>query len=458
MGKTLLILMGGDVLIAILAHYFGFILWLDASLERGEIVRSGLFRIFMFAVVSVLTSYLSGLYVRKKPRERHFGQGEVLVRIAGSLVLAFFLLSALYLLVPTAAVERNRLLLALGAFGIFQFIWHNRFALVLHIPGVEQKVLILGVGPAAKQLEKSLDESENNFVLTGFIQPAGESAVLDPSARILGTMDKLVDTALREKVNKIVVSMSERRGVLPVRDILKCKLNGIAVVDGLSFYEDITGKLAIENINPSWFIFSDGFRLTPFMHIYKRAFDLFFAALGLLITMPVLPLLALAIRLESPGPILFRQLRVGENEIPFLLYKFRSMRQDAESATGAVWAQVNDPRVTRLGKFLRKSRLDEIPQLFNVLKGDMSFVGPRPERPEFIEKLKEKVPYYGSRHCVKPGVTGWAQVSYPYGASEADALEKLRYDLYYIKNYSLSLDFLIILETVKVVLCGKGGR
>jgi sugar transferase (PEP-CTERM system associated) len=454
MGKTLLILMGGDVLIAILAHYFGFFLWLDSTLEGGEIARAGIFRILLFAVVLILTSYLSNLYSREKP----FRQGEGLVRIGGSLLLAFLLLSALYVLVPAAAVEHSRLLLALGAFGLIQYIWHNRFALVLHIPGVEQKVLILGVGPAAKQLEKSLEESENNFVLAGFIQPAGESAVLDPSARILGTMDMLVDTALREKVKKIIVSMSERRGVLPVRDILKCKLNGIAVVDGLSFYEEITGKLAIENINPSWFIFSDGFRLTPFMHLYKRAFDLFFAALGLLLTMPILPLLALAIRLESPGPILFRQLRVGENEIPFLLYKFRSMRQDAESATGAVWAQVDDPRVTRLGNFLRKSRLDEIPQLFNVLKGEMSFVGPRPERPEFIEKLKERIPYYGSRHCVKPGVTGWAQVSYPYGASEADALEKLRYDLYYIKNYSLPLDFLIILETVKVVLCGKGGR
>jgi len=454
MGKTLLILMGGDVLIAILAHYFGFFLWLDSALERGEIARSGLFRILLFAAVLILTSYLSGLYTR----EKQFRQGEVLLRIAGSLVLACLLLSFLYVVVPAATVERSRLLLALGAFGLFQFIWHNRYALILHFPGVAQKVMILGVGPAAKQIEKSMEESQHNFVLTGFIQPAGESAVLDPSARILGTMDKLVDTALREKVNKIIVSLSERRGVLPVRDILKCKLNGIAVVDGLSFYEEITGKLAIENINPSWFIFSDGFRLTPFMHLYKRAFDLFFASLGLLMTLPILPLLTLAIRLESPGPILFRQLRVGENEKTFLLYKFRSMRQDAESATGAVWAQVNDPRVTRLGNFLRKSRLDEIPQLFNVLKGDMSFVGPRPERPEFIEKLKERIPYYGSRHCVKPGVTGWAQVSYPYGASEADALEKLRYDLYYIKNYSLSLDFLIILETVKVVLGGKGGR
>lgn len=454
MGKTLLILMGGDVLIAILAHYFGFFLWLDSSLERGEIVRSGLFRILLFAVVLIFTSYFSGLY----SREKQFRQGEVMLRISGSLLLAGLLLSAVYAIVPAAAVERSRLLLALAAFGIFQFIWHNRYALLLRIPGVAQKVMILGVGAPAKQLEKSLEESQHNFVLTGFIQPAGESAVLDPSARILGTMDTLVDTALREKVNRIIVSMSERRGVLPVRDILKCKLNGIAVVDGLSFYEEITGKLAIENINPSWFIFSNGFRLTPFMHFYKRAFDLVFAALGLLLTLPLLPLLALAIRLESPGPVLFRQLRVGENERPFLLYKFRSMRQDAESATGAVWAQVNDPRVTRLGKFLRKSRLDEIPQLLNVLKGDMSFVGPRPERPEFIEKLKEKIPYYGSRHCVKPGVTGWAQVRYPYGASEADALEKLRYDLYYIKNYSLSLDFLIILETVKVVLGGKGGR
>jgi exopolysaccharide biosynthesis polyprenyl glycosylphosphotransferase len=194
------------------------------------------------------------------------------------------------------------------------------------------------------------------------------------------------------------------------------------------------------------------------MHFYKRGFDLLFALLGIILFLPLLPLLALLIKLDSPGPVFFRQTRVGEKDRHFTLYKFRTMRQDAESLTGAVWAQEDDPRVTRMGRIVRKTRFDEIPQLLNVLKGDMSFVGPRPERPEFVGQLGEKIPYYSSRHCVKPGITGWAQVRYPYGASEEDALEKLRYDLYYIKNYSLWLEFLIILETVKVVLFAKGGR
>jgi sugar transferase (PEP-CTERM system associated) len=243
-----------------------------------------------------------------------------------------------------------------------------------------------------------------------------------------------------------------------VRDVLKCKLRGIEVLDAMTFYERVTGKLMIENINPSWFIFSDGFRLTPFMRVSKRLVDVVLALFGLIIAAPFLPLIALAVRLESPGPILFRQLRVGEGERYFHLYKFRSMRQDAEKDTGAVWASKNDPRVTRLGRFMRKTRIDEIPQLFNVLKGEMSFVGPRPERPEFVEGLTEMIPYYSNRHCVKPGVTGWAQVRYSYGASAEDALEKLRYDLYYIKNYSLLLDIYIFFATFRVVLGARGGR
>jgi sugar transferase (PEP-CTERM system associated) len=232
----------------------------------------------------------------------------------------------------------------------------------------------------------------------------------------------------------------------------------VKVVDAPSFYEEVTGKLLLENITPSWFIFSHGFRITLLLRIVKRIIDVSLSLAGLLMFLPFFPLIALLIRLDSPGPVFFGQERVGENERNFTVYKFRTMRQDAESSTGAVWAQKNDPRVTRLGRFLRKCRIDEIPQLVNVLLGEMSLVGPRPERPEFVDRLKEVVPYYSERHFVKPGITGWAQVCYPYGASVEDALEKLRYDLYYTKNISLTLDLRVILKTIKVVLFGQGGR
>jgi exopolysaccharide biosynthesis polyprenyl glycosylphosphotransferase len=220
----------------------------------------------------------------------------------------------------------------------------------------------------------------------------------------------------------------------------------------------MTGKLLLEHINPSWLIFSHGFRITNVSRLTKRVMDFSIALAGLFLALPILALVSLLIKLDSPGPVLFRQKRVGESDRIFTLLKFRTMRQDAENSTGAVWAQKNDPRVTRIGGFLRKSRIDEIPQLFNVLKGDMSLLGPRPERPEFMTELKGIIPYYSERHYVKPGVTGWAQVRYPYGASVADALEKLRYDMYYIKNWSLVFDLVIVFETIKVVLLGRGSR
>jgi sugar transferase (PEP-CTERM system associated) len=262
----------------------------------------------------------------------------------------------------------------------------------------------------------------------------------------------------KQTLIKIVVSLSERRGVFPLKDVLNCKFNGIKVIDAPSFYEERTGKLLIEDITPSWLIFSDGFRKTAMKCFCKRILDIFMASIGLMLTLPLFPVIALVIKIDSPGPIFFRQLRVGEKEKNFILYKFRTMKQNAESGTGPVWAQKNDSRITRVGKFLRRTRLDEIPQLYNVLVGDMSFIGPRPERPEFVEELKKIIPYYSERHSVKPGITGWAQIRYRYGASVEDSLEKLRYDLYYIKHLSLFLDVLIIMETTKIVLFGKGAR
>ena len=266
------------------------------------------------------------------------------------------------------------------------------------------------------------------------------------------------DATIQVQPNQIVVSLSEQRGAMPMRGMLDCKLNGIDVIDAASFYELITGKLLIENIRPSSLIYAEGFRVTPLVLFMKRVADILLSTVGLITALPLAPLIALLIRLDSPGPVFYRQVRVGQGEKNFLLYKFRTMLQDSEADTGAVWARENDPRVTRVGAFLRKSRLDEIPQLLNVLRGDISLIGPRPERPEFVEELKKIIPYYSERHIIKPGLTGWAQVRYPYGASVEDAIEKLKYDLYYHKNLSFVLDMTIILDTIKIVLIREGGR
>jgi sugar transferase (PEP-CTERM system associated) len=268
----------------------------------------------------------------------------------------------------------------------------------------------------------------------------------------------LLNIIKQKKVDKLVVSLSERRGVFPLQEVMCCKFSGVEVIDALTLYEEITEKLLIENTTRSWFIFSKGFKMGYPLRLFKRMVDIVFPIIGLVLTLPLLPIIAVLIKIDSPGPLFFKQIRVGLMEKKFLLYKFRTMRIDAEDGCGAIWAQKNDPRITRIGGILRKMRIDELPQLYNVLKGDMSIVGPRPERPEFVVDLIKQIPYYLERHFVKPGLTGWAQIRYPYGASVEDAIEKLRYDLYYIKNVSLFLDTVIILETVKVVLFGRGGR
>ncbi len=452
MNKALLVLMIGDLGAAMAAHSLGPV-FLQGALLEGNAPHSTIYQTVIFAAALMLTSYLAELY----SWDHNNGRMEIVMRIGASVLLAFFLLSGIYYLIPDVTPERISLVASLALFGFVQLIWHIGFFIFLRMPGIAQKILIFGVGPLADQIERVLASHPHNYILAGSIRPPG-MAVSPGSIDTLGSRDGLAVTAMREKVNTIVISVSERRGVLPVREILGCKLNGIEIVDDLSFYERITGKLLVERMHPSSLIFSNGSRLTAFVRFYKRVFDLMFASIGIVFASPLFPLIALAIRLDSPGPVFFRQSRVGRGEEVFTLYKFRTMRQDAEKGTGAVWARENDPRITRVGRILRKSRLDEIPQLFNVLKGEMSFVGPRPERPEFVETLKEKIPYYSNRHYVKPGATGWAQVKYPYGASVEDAVEKLCYDLYYIKNYSLLLDFLIILETVKVVLFGRGAR
>jgi sugar transferase (PEP-CTERM system associated) len=274
---------------------------------------------------------------------------------------------------------------------------------------------------------------------------------------VIGDYTQISSIVKAGSVDRIVVALDERRGKFPLEQLLFCRLKGIRVDDGVAFTEELAGKLSVESLHPSFLIFSDGFKRSAILKKLKRGFDILFSLLGLTVFSLVSLVVSIAIKLDSRGPIFYRQERVGEDGKIFDLLKFRSMRVDAEKS-GPVWAKVDDQRITRVGRWIRKLRFDEIPQMLNVLKGEMSFIGPRPERPFFVDMLKEEIPFYSERHVIKPGITGWAQICYRYGASKEDALEKLKYDLYYIKHMSLVFDLMVIFETVKIVLLGKGAR
>jgi sugar transferase (PEP-CTERM system associated) len=292
--------------------------------------------------------------------------------------------------------------------------------------------------------------------IVGFVDSDPDGSELRPSdgARVIGRIEDIPDIVRAWSVDRVVVSLADARGKLPMDKLLDMKLQGVTFDHLASVYEEYTGKIALENLRPSWLIFSSGFHDTKARRAAKRLIDMIAAAIGLLLTAPIMGVVAAVIRFTSPGAVLFRQTRVGHHGRVFTLYKFRSMREDAEATTGPVWAQPGDARITRVGSFLRMSRLDELPQLWNVLIGEMSLVGPRPERPEFVNQLSRDIPFYGLRHVVRPGVTGWAQVRYKYGATKEDALQKLQYELYYIKNMSIALDLVIMVQTIKTMLSG----
>lgn len=409
--------------------------------------------IFTYMGIVVFSSFLVEFY---RNHNEMFAR-EMAVKIGFSLGLSAYGLALFTYSLPADYRESGILAVSLVIFGLLQFLCHFMYRHYVSFKGFARRILVLGVGPLARHVGAIIPSTDENYVLSGYVNCSNETCQV-PSGHVVENGDSLYETVRRQKADKIVVSLSERRGVFPFREVMALKLSGIEIVDAPSFYEKVTGKLFLEGINPSWIIFSDGFKVHTWLKTGKRFVDILCSLIGIALTLPFFPLIALAIKLDSPGPVFYRQERVGERERAFVLYKFRTMRADAESGTGPVWAQKNDSRVTRLGNFFRKCRIDELPQFINVLRGDMSMVGPRPERPEFVEQLKERIPYYSERHFVKPGVTGWAQVRYPYGASVEDAVEKLRYDLYYIKNISLSFDLMIILETIQVVLFRRGGR
>ncbi len=336
--------------------------------------------------------------------------------------------------------------------------WRVLFEWFVTSVGPRERLLLVGTGGAAVSLARELHELHGQLgvEIVGFVDADPSSEKQNGQAAIIGTIEDIPAIVRARSVDRVVVSLSDARGALPMDKLLEMRLEGVTFAHLASVYEEYVGKIAIENLRPSWFIFSDGFRRSVWLPVVKRSLDVVLATVGLLLAAPLMVVTALVIRATSDGPALYFQERVGQHGRVFTVHKFRSMVVNAEAGTGAVWAREDDPRITGLGRWLRRTRLDELPQLWNILLGDMSFVGPRPERPEFVRQLARDITYYGQRHAVRPGLTGWAQVRYTYGASVEDALMKLQYDLFYIKNMSLALDLFIIFSTLKIVVLRRG--
>ncbi|MEA2083395.1 MAG: TIGR03013 family XrtA/PEP-CTERM system glycosyltransferase, partial [Thermodesulfobacteriota bacterium] len=320
-----------------------------------------------------------------------------------------------------------------------------------------QPILILGTGEIAENIAVEIENRRDSAYKIVAYAGDGEPRVNPHHVPVVHNESEIIRVAVARKAEKIIVALDDKRGKTPTKPLLDCKLQGISILQGIEFYESLTGKILVEKVNPTWIVFSEGFKQGRSVQIIKRVVDIALASFGLLIALPIILVTSVIIKLESPGTVFYTQDRIGERGTIFKVIKFRSMRSDAEK-DGPVWASKDDSRVTRVGSFIRRVRIDEIPQMWSVLKGDMSFVGPRPERPVFVEQLTQNIPYYSLRHNIKPGITGWAQICYPYGASEEDALKKLEYDLYYVKNMSVWMDLLIVFQTIKTVLFQLGSR
>jgi sugar transferase (PEP-CTERM system associated) len=431
---------------------------LGADTWRVLATENGLWKALLIVGVCQLSLYYADLYDLRGVG----GVRDLTARLIEALGVTSLILAGIYFLAPDWIVGRGVFLISVAFMVTLIVAWRIVFAWLTQRVAPRERLLLVGTNAAAVDLARELFErrQELGVEIVGFVDPDPARvgmAVLNPG--VVGAIDDIPQLVSKLSVDRVVVSLADARGKLPMDRLLDIRLDSGVTFDHLaSVYEEYTGKIAVENLRPSWLIFSEGFRKTRVLMTAKRVLDVVFSAAGLVLGAPVMLLVAIAVRCTSSGPVLYHQQRVGRHGREFAAHKFRTMHEDAERATGPVWSIANDTRVTPIGGFLRRTRLDEMPQLWNVLIGDMSFVGPRPERPEFVRQLTEHIPFYGQRHVLKPGLTGWAQVRYTYGASVEDAIEKLQYDLYYIKNLSIALDFVIVLETIKTVLTRKGAR
>ena len=442
-----------DAAILLVAIYAGiFLLWGDAS-QPLQAIEYHLPQSLIFAIVILVMMFAVGLYERQVWRD----WSTIAARILVSFVLAFLVLSLIFYFFPDTAIWRSALVIAVALAVAASLALRFLFFKLTDLETFRRRVLVLGTGNIAGRIA-ALEEnggSRSFFECVGYLQLNGETASI-AADRIVSGVNDLTDYVRRQNIEEIVVAVDDRRGRMPVQALLDCRLDGVTVTDFLTFYERETGRVDLSNLNPSWLIFSHSQAGVHGYQTAKRIFDILLATIFLIFTFPLLLAVAIAVRIDSEGPIFYRQERVGLSGRPFNLLKFRTMQQDAESNGIPQWAGKDDPRITRMGQFLRRTRIDEIPQLINIIRGDMSLVGPRPERPYFVENLCRGIPFYGERHRMKPGLTGWAQINYRYTDSVEDAKVKTEFDLYYIKNHSLFLDLVIVLQTLRVIIWPPG--
>jgi sugar transferase (PEP-CTERM system associated) len=409
---------------------------------------------FVIVLVCQLCLYWGDLY-----DDPHSGGSyvELMIRTLQALGATCLMLAAIYALFPGLVIGRGVLTIVALLTTSAVIGWRMTFGWVSRRVGPRERLLMVGASSAGLALARELHENEEWGVqIVGVVDAEGNAAA-DPRLPWLGGIEDIPAIVRARGVDRVVVSLADARGKLPMAKMLEMKLDGVSFDYLASVYEEYTGKIAVENLRPSWLIFSPGFRKTRRLLALKRALDVVSALVGLVLSAPILLVLAAIIKITSPGPVFYSQRRVGRDSHIFTVYKLRSMCDHAERQTGPVWAARNgDARVTRIGRVMRRTRLDEIPQFWNILIGNMSFVGPRPERPEFVQSLSEQIPFYRQRHVIKPGLTGWAQVRYTYGATVEEAMEKLQYDLFYVKHLSVTFDLFIIFETIKTVLLRRG--
>ena len=449
-----------DTALFILSVYAGTYIYCLVQLEPGNFpgyLPEIPARAAMFAAVAAVCLFAMGLY---EPRMRE-GRSGILVRTLGGFAVASLATAGIFMLLPDFTVWRGILLYAVLLSFTANLISRLAFSNVADLDQFKNRVLVYGSGSAASTITSSMRRKSDRqgFTIVGFVRVDNEEATIT-GERIINLRQPLAEYARQTEIDQIVVALDNKRDQTPTDEFFKCRLQGIKVLNLVNFFEREAGKILVDFATPGWMILTEDLRSNSSTSLTKRCFDIFASLVLLLATWPLMLATTLAIWLEDgfKAPIFFSQERVGLGGKAFNVLKFRSMRVDAEGDGKARWATLNDSRITRVGAFIRRTRIDELPQIFNVLSGEMAFIGPRPERPEFVKQLDEQIPYFNSRHAVKPGITGWAQLCYPYGASIEDSRQKLQYDLYYVKNQSLFLDFMITLSTVEVVIFGKGAR
>ena len=434
--------------------------WLLLNVELFRLDRGIYLKIFLISLVCQICLYYNDLYDLEVTDTFQ----ELGIRLLQALGTAAIILAGIYVIFPKAIVGSGIFAVSIVFVIIVIVSWRFFYALILSHGIFNQKIILLGSGPLAQNIfNEIMHRKDSGYTIAVNVQDTQQDMEFsctqaDTEIICKQDYDGLCDLAEQLNIKKVVVAIKEKRGKLPLKELVKCRIKGIDVIEGTSFYEMLAGKLIVDQINPAWIIFSKGFYKSRTRRFLKRTLDLILVVSMIILFLPLIVVTAVLIKIDSAGPVLFSQERIGASRKTYMLYKFRSMVQDAEKRSGPVWASDNDNRTTRVGKVIRKWRIDEIPQLWNVLKGDMSFVGPRPEREFFVDKLEKIIPYYVERFSVKPGVSGWAQVCFTYGASVEDAVEKLNYDLFYIKNMSVFMDLMIIMRTIKIVLFGKGAR